>query len=77
MRNGIVDEITKLVNEEVKSNSYDLVLDKSGSSLNGVPIVLYAKESEDFSDKVITALNKNKGKEPAPEKATPTPKKPS
>jgi outer membrane protein len=77
MRNGIVEEITKLVQDEVKTNNYDLVLDKSGSSLNGVPIVLYARESEDFSEKIITQLNKNKSKEgTAPtEKASPAPKK--
>lgn len=65
MRNGIVDEITKLVQDEVKSNNYDLVLDKSGSSLNGVPIVLFAKDSDDFSDRIITALNKTKPKDSA------------
>lgn len=72
MRNGIVEEITKLVQAEVSSNSYDLVLDKSGQSLNGVPIVLYSRESDDFSDKIISQLNKNKPKEsaaPAAEKA--------
>lgn len=60
MRNGIVEEITKLVQEKVKSEAFDLVLDRSGSSLNGVPILLYAKESMDFSDDIINALNKNK-----------------
>ncbi len=69
MRNGIVDEITKLVQAEVKSNNYELVLDKSGSSLNGVPIVLFSREEDDFSDKIITQLNKTKPKDtgaPAP-----------
>lgn len=79
MRNGIVEEITKLVQEEVKSNSFDLVFDKSGQSLNGVPIVLYARDNDDFSDKIITQLNKNKPKDNAPpekaDKATPAPKK--
>jgi outer membrane protein len=60
MRNGIVDEITKLVQEKVKSENYDLVLDKSGSSLNGVPILIFARESLDFSDEIIAQLNKNK-----------------
>ncbi|MEA3187311.1 MAG: outer membrane protein [Chthoniobacter sp.] len=78
MRNGIVEEITKLVQEEVKSNSYDLVFDKSGQSLNGVPILLFSRDSDDFSDRIITALNKNRPKDtgaaPA-EKAAPSPKK--
>jgi len=63
MRNNIVDEITKLVQDKVKTDGYDLVLDKSGQSLNGVPIVLFSKDSMDFSDDIITELNKNK---PAP-----------
>jgi outer membrane protein len=70
MRNGIVEEITKVVQDEVKANNYRLVLDKSGMSLNGVPIILYADGGWDFSDKVIAALNKNK---PAGSEITPPP----
>lgn len=67
MRNGIVDEITKLVQEKVKAEAFDLVLDRSGSSLNGVPFLIFAKDSFDFSEDIITQLNKNKPKdEPAP-----------
>jgi outer membrane protein len=62
MRNAIVDEITKLVQDKVKSDNYDLVFDKSGQSLNGVPIVLYSKDAMDFSDDIITALNKDRPK---------------
>ncbi|HKG98451.1 MAG TPA: OmpH family outer membrane protein [Pyrinomonadaceae bacterium] len=63
MRNGIVDEITKLVQEKVKAENYDLVLDRSGSSLNGVPILLFARDNMDFSDEIISQLNKNKPKD--------------
>src|SRR5213075_3551559 len=37
MREGIVKEITDVVMERVKANNMDLVFDKSGMSLNGVP----------------------------------------
>ena len=70
MRAGIVDDINKVVAERVKAENFDLVVDKSGPSLNGVPIVLFARESFEFTDAVVTALNKNRGKE-AP--ATPKP----
>jgi outer membrane protein len=63
MRNGIVDEITKLVLEKVKSENYDIVMDRSGLSLNGVPILMFAKDSLDFSDDIITELNKDKPKD--------------
>ena len=76
MRAGIVDDINKVVTERVKAESYDIVLDKSGPSLNGVPIVLFARESYDFTDTVVTALNKSKGKETSSEpKAGDKPKK--
>ena len=63
MRNGIVDEITKLIQDKVKSDNFDYVFDKSGTSLNGVSVVLYARDATDFSDDIITQLNKNRGKD--------------
>jgi outer membrane protein len=76
MRQGIVDDINKIVNDKVKAESYDLVFDKSGMSLNGVPVVMYAKDAYDFTPDVVTALNKNKGKEsvdPVADKPAATP----
>ena len=72
MRGGIVDEINKVVSEKVKADGYDIVFDRSGPSLNGVPVVLYAKETYDFTPDVITALNKNRSAE-APEPAAAKP----
>ena len=74
MRGGIVDEINKIVEAKVKSENFDVVFDKSGPSLNGVPVVLYSRDAFEFTEEVIKALNKNKGKEPAegaPAKADP------
>lgn len=65
MRAGIVDDINKIVADRVKAENFDMVFDKSGPSLNGVPIVLYSRDNYEFTDAVVTALNKNKGKEPA------------
>jgi outer membrane protein len=58
MRESIVQEITELVLERVKSNGMDLVFDKSGQSTNYVPVVLYSRESADFTADIIAALNK-------------------
>ncbi|HEY3898999.1 MAG TPA: OmpH family outer membrane protein [Chthoniobacter sp.] len=63
MRAGIVDDINKVVADRVKAESYNLVFDKSGPSLNGVPIVLYSMDNYDFTDAVIKALNLSRGKE--------------
>lgn len=58
MREGIVKEITDVVMEKVKANSIDFVFDKSGMSLNGVPIVMYAKDNVDFTNDIVAVLNK-------------------
>ena len=58
MREGIVKEITDVVMERVKASKLDLVFDKSGNSLNGVPVVMYAPDSVDFTSDVIATLNK-------------------
>jgi outer membrane protein len=58
MREGIVKEITDVVMEKVKANHLDLVFDKSGMSINGVPVLMYAPENVDFTNDIITVLNK-------------------
>lgn len=82
MRNGIVEEIMKIVNDRQKTDGYDMVFDKSGSSLNGVPLILFAKDGMEFTNEVVTALNKTKPaaaaatpKADAPAKPAATPKK--
>ncbi len=58
MREGIVKEITDVVVEKVKTNNMDFVFDKSGVSLNGVPVMLYAPANVDFTNDIIAVLNK-------------------
>src|SRR5213594_4064746 len=58
VREGIVKEITDVVMEKVKANNLDLVFHKSGMSINGVPFLLYAPDNVDFTNDVITVLNK-------------------
>ena len=58
MREGIVKEITDVVMEKVKANRMDLVFDKSGMSLNGVPVLMYAPDNLDFTNDIVTVLNK-------------------
>src|ERR1700730_2439284 len=58
MREGIVKEITDVVMEKVKANNLDLVLDKSGMSINGVPFLLFSHDNIDFTNDIIAVLNK-------------------
>ena len=57
MRDGIIKEITDIVMERVKTMNLDLVFDKSGPSMNGVPVLMYSRDNADFTTDVITALN--------------------
>jgi Outer membrane protein (OmpH-like). len=70
VREGIVKEITDVVMEKVKAKSLDFVLDKSGVSINGVPVVLYAPENVRFHKRNIEVLNK-------PGRATASTRKPA
>ena len=84
MRNGIVEEINKLVQDKVAAENFDIVFDRSGASMNSVPFMLYARDTFDFSQSIIDTLNKGAG-DAAPAaaaaetkeapKATATPKK--
>ena len=58
MREGIVKEITDVVMEKVKASNLDLVFDKSGMSINGVPVLMYSHDNIDFTNDIITVLNK-------------------
>ena len=69
MRDGIVQEITAVVMTKVKTANMDLVFDISGVSLNGVPMVMFARPDMDFTNDVVSQLNSK-----AAASATPVPK---
>jgi outer membrane protein len=58
MREGIVKEITDVVMEKVKASNLDMVFDKSGMSINGVPVLMYSHDNIDFTNDIIAVLNK-------------------
>ncbi len=63
MRGDIVQDIMKVVDSKVKADGFDLVLDSSGLGISQVKIVLYSAPSMDFSDSIISELNKNAPKQ--------------
>src|ERR1700730_4522352 len=68
MRDGIVEEIMKVVNDQVKTQNYDIVFDRSGFSANNiVPVLPYARDNYDFSESLTKKLTATR---PA---ATPSP----
>jgi outer membrane protein len=78
MVSGLVGDIMKVVSDQVKTQGFDLVLDKSGRSAGlGTTVLLYAKENMDISEVVIAKLNANRPastpKSSAPPSGTNTP----
>jgi Skp family chaperone for outer membrane proteins len=57
-RNALLEDLNKVIADKVKAAAYDLVLDKSGQSLNAVGILVYSKDSFDFTSDVIAEVNK-------------------
>ena len=55
-RQTIVDELMAAVNHFAEAGGYDLVLDKSGMTMNAVPMVAYSNPALDVTDKLIAYL---------------------
>src|SRR5579864_608117 len=65
MREGIVKEMKAQI--EVLGGQVDnLIFDKSGNSLNGVPVFLFSTEHAERSEQVIEALNQGSSSPFAP-----------
>lgn len=57
-RNLLLEDINKVIADKVKAAGYDLVIDKSGQSLNAVGVLIYAKDSFDFTAEIVAEINK-------------------
>ena len=55
-RQAIVDELIEAVNQFAKAGEYDLVLDRSGMTMNAIPLVAYSKPELDVTDKLSAYL---------------------
>ena len=55
-RQAIVDELMAAVNHFAEAGGYDLVLDKSGMTMNAVPMVAFSNPALDVTDKLIEYL---------------------
>jgi outer membrane protein len=61
-RQGIVDELMEQVAAFARTEGYDFVIDRSGMTMNMVPLTVYANPDLDVTDRLIEYL---KGKVPA------------
>jgi len=78
-RAAIVEDIMKVVNERVKADGYDMVLDKSGATVSGVRGLLASRPDMEFTQDIILALNQSQPPPGAAPAASPKPaaKKPT
>ena len=56
-RQGIVNELMGVVTDFAQAEGYDLILDRSGLTMNMIPITVYSKSELDVTDKLIEKLN--------------------
>ncbi|VVM07907.1 OmpH family outer membrane protein [Methylacidimicrobium tartarophylax] len=71
MRQGLIDEITKFVLEAGAKGKYTMVIDKTGRSMTGTPILLYTQDLPDITEEVVRAINATKGAAPKAASANP------
>jgi outer membrane protein len=62
MRQSILKEINDVISKEAGNQGYQLVIDKSGNTLNGVPMVIFSQDSLEITDDIVKILNKNQPK---------------
>ncbi|MGA2604599.1 MAG: OmpH family outer membrane protein [Verrucomicrobiia bacterium] len=62
MRQTVLKEIEDVIEKEARDAGYQLVLDKSGNTLNGVPALVYSQDSLEITDDILKILNKNQPK---------------
>jgi outer membrane protein len=62
MRQTILKEIEDVINKEARDAGYQLVLDKSGTTMNGVPAIVFSQDSLEITDDITKILNKNQPK---------------
>jgi outer membrane protein len=65
IRGLLLDEIGKRATDLAKSKGATLVVDKSGLSMIGSPVVIYADAGYDMTDEVMAEINKDRPATPA------------
>jgi outer membrane protein len=59
MRQTILKEIQDVVDKEARDAGYQLVIDKSGNTLNGVPTIVFSQDQLEITEDITKILNKN------------------
>ena len=70
IRGQLLDEISKRVTEMAKAKGATLVVDKSGPTMIGIPLVIYSDAAYDMTDEVMVEINKDRPATPPAAAAT-------
>lgn len=60
MRKRIVEDITREVETYARAQGYTAVIDSSGETLNGVPVIIYRDAKLDVTDALLSILNRGR-----------------
>jgi outer membrane protein len=65
IRSQLLDEISKRATDLAKGKGATLVVDKSGQTIIGIPVVLFSDAAYDLTDEVMAEINKDRPAPPA------------
>lgn len=57
VRDGITKELTDYLAKLAKVKKYDLIMDVSGQTANGIPTVVYYNKAKDITEAVLKSIN--------------------
>ena len=58
MHKKLLDEIYTEIRNYAVLKGYDFVFDKSGKTLNTIPVIIYSSQQHDISDEILRKLNR-------------------
>ena len=58
MRDALLKEIRDEINKQASLAGYSLILDKSGVTINNLPVVIFHNPSLDITDGIVSELNR-------------------
>jgi outer membrane protein len=57
MRDSILGEIRKVINDKAQAGSYSMIIDSASESINKTPVVMYNNGDNDITKSVLAQLN--------------------
>ncbi len=58
MRDSLLKEIRDEINKQAAMSGYTLVIDKSGNTMNNIPVIIYNNPAIDITETIIKEMNR-------------------